>query len=220
MTSPGGIPPLSIVSRGRYVARGRANAKSLHWPGAAVTLLAPSSALPVTDRLAAAVRTIPDFPKPGIAFKDLTPILADADLFAEAVERLAAPWRDADITHVAAMDARGFWFGPSIAAALGAGFVPARKPGKLPAETVRASYTLEYGEDALELHADAFEPGARVLIHDDVIATGGTAAAACDLVRQLDASLVGASFVIELAFLDGRAQLPDGLAIESLLRIE
>ena len=173
----------------------------------------------MTDRLAAAVRTIPDFPQPGIAFKDLTPILADAALFAEAIERLATPWRGAGVTHVVGMDARGFWFGPSLAAALGAGFVPARKPGKLPAETVRASYTLEYGEDTLELHADAFGPDARVLVHDDVIATGGTAGAACELVRQLGASLVGASFVLELAFLDGRAQLPDGLAVEALLRI-
>ena len=174
----------------------------------------------MTDRLAAAVRTVPDFPQPGIAFKDLTPILADVALFSEAVERLAAPWRDANVTHVVGMDARGFWFGPSLAAALGAGFAPARKPGKLPSETVRASYTLEYGEDMLELHADAFGADARVLIHDDVIATGGTAAAACDLVRQLGASLVGASFVLELAFLDGRAQLPSGLAVESLLRIK
>ena len=173
----------------------------------------------MTDRLAAAVRTVPDFPKPGIAFKDLTPILADAALFAEAIERLAAPWHAANVTHVVGMDARGFWFGPSLAAALGAGFVPARKPGKLPSATVRASYTLEYGEDALELHADAFGPDARVLVHDDVIATGGTAAAACGLVRQLGASLVGASFALELAFLDGRAQLPPDLTVESLLRI-
>ena len=174
----------------------------------------------MTDRLAAAVRTIPDFPQPGIAFKDLTPILADPALFAEAVDRLAAPWENAGVTHVVGMDARGFWFGPSLAARLGAGFVPARKPGKLPAETVQASYTLEYGEDILELHADAFGPNAHVLVHDDVIATGGTAAAACDLVRQLDARVVGASFMIELAFLDGRRRLPDGLAIRALMTVD
>ncbi len=172
------------------------------------------------DRLTAAVRTVQDFPQPGISFKDLTPILADPNLFAEAVGELAAPWERAGITHVVGMDARGFWFGPSLAAHLGAGFVPARKPGKLPAETVSASYTLEYGEDALELHADAFGPEARVLIHDDVIATGGTAAAACDLVRQLGATVVGFSFMLELAFLSGRALLPDRLPVEVVLRIE
>lgn len=172
------------------------------------------------DRLAAAVRTIPDFPKPGIAFKDLTPILADPDRFAEAIAALAAPWERANITHVVGMDARGFWFGPSLAAHLGAGFVPARKSGKLPAETVSASYSLEYGEDTLELHADAFGPEARVLIHDDVIATGGTAAAACDLVRQLDATVVGCSFFLELAFLSGRDKLPDRVPIEAVLRVE
>ncbi|GAB5534556.1 MAG: adenine phosphoribosyltransferase [Rubricoccaceae bacterium] len=172
------------------------------------------------DRLADAVRTIQDFPKPGVAFKDLTPILADPSLFAEAIAQLATPWEDARVTHVVGMDARGFWFGPSLAAHLGAGFVPARKPGKLPAETVSASYTLEYGEDALELHADAFGPDARVLIHDDVIATGGTAAAACDLVRQLGGIVVGCSFFLELAFLAGRDLLPNGVLVEAVLRVE
>lgn len=171
------------------------------------------------DRLAAAVRTIPDFPEPGIAFKDLTPILGDPDLFSEAIAHLASPWERANVTHVVGMDARGFWFGPSLAARLGAGFVPARKPGKLPAETLRATYTLEYGEDALELHADAFGADARVLIHDDVIATGGTAAAACDLVRQLEATVVGCSFLLELAFLDGRTALPD-VPVEAVLRVD
>lgn len=171
-------------------------------------------------RLAEAVRTLPDFPKPGIAFKDLTPILADSALFAEAITQLAAPWEAAGITHVVGMDARGFWFGPSLAAHLRAGFVPARKPGKLPAETVSATYTLEYGDDALELHADAFGPEARVLVHDDVIATGGTAAAACDLVRQLGATVVGCSFFLELAFLAGRDLLPVGVPVEAVLRVE
>ena len=174
----------------------------------------------MSDRLVAAVRTVPDFPKPGISFKDLTPILADPELFAEAIDRLAAPWEDAGITHVVGMDARGFWFGPSLAAHLGAGFVPARKPGKLPAATVQATYTLEYGEDTLELHADAFGPSARVLIHDDVIATGGTAAAAVNLIHQLGATVVGCSFMLELAFLPGRDQLPEETSVEAVLRIE
>lgn len=173
----------------------------------------------MTDRLAAAVRTVHDFPTPGIAFKDLTPILGDPDLFAEAVARLAAPWERANVTHVVGMDARGFWFGPALAARLGAGFVPARKPGKLPADTLSATYTLEYGEDTLELHADAFGPDARVLVHDDVIATGGTAVAACDLVRQLEATVVGCSFFLELAFLSGRDKLP-AVPVESVLRID
>ena len=172
------------------------------------------------DRLDAAVRTIPDFPRPGIAFKDLTPVLADPDLFAEALDRLAAPWLGAGVTHVVGMDARGFWFGPSLAVRLGAGFVPARKPGKLPGETVSASYALEYGEDALELHADAFGEGARVLVHDDVIATGGTAGAACDLVHRLGGTLAGCSFMLEIAALDGRAALPPGLRVEAVLRVE
>lgn len=173
----------------------------------------------MSDRLAASIRTIPDFPEPGVAFKDLTPILADPDLFSEAVTSLAAPWERANVTHVVGMDARGFWLGPSLAARLGAGFVPARKPGKLPAATLRAAYTLEYGEDALELHADAFGPEARVLVHDDVIATGGTAAAACDLVRQLGATVVGCSFMLELAFLGGRTKLPD-VPVEAVLRVD
>ncbi|MEO0557279.1 MAG: adenine phosphoribosyltransferase [Bacteroidota bacterium] len=172
------------------------------------------------DTLAAAIRTVPDFPKPGIAFKDLTPILADPGRFAEAIALLSEPWAQAGVTHVVGMDARGFWFGPSLAAHLGAGFVPARKPGKLPAETIATTYTLEYGEDTLELHADAFGADARVLIHDDVIATGGTAAAACDLVRQLGATVVGCSFFLELAFLSGRDRLPDGVPMNAVLRVE
>lgn len=170
--------------------------------------------------LLAAVRTVPDFPSPGIQFKDLTPILADPALFGAALDRLAEPWTGADVTHVVGIEARGFWFGPALAARLGAGFVPVRKPGKLPAATLRAQYALEYGEDTVEVHADAIPPGARVLVHDDVIATGGTAAAACSLVRQSGGTVVGASFVMELLFLDGRRQLPDGLAIDAVLAVE
>ena len=166
-----------------------------------------------------AVRTIPDFPEPGIQFKDLTPILADPVLFGAMLDRLVAPWDEADVTHVVGIEARGFWFGAALAARLGAGFLPARKPGKLPGATVRASYALEYGEDALELHAGDLPDGARVLVHDDVIATGGTAAAACELVREVAGTVVGVSVAIELAFLDGRARLPIDVPLEAVLHI-
>lgn len=175
----------------------------------------------MTDRLLAAVRSVPDFPSPGIDFKDLTPVLADPDLFAEALGRLATPWAEAGVTHVVGVEARGFWFGPALAARLGAGFVPARKPGKLPAPTVRATYALEYGEDAVELHADAFAgcEAPRVLVHDDVVATGGTAAAVCALVARLGATVVGVSLVLEIEALRGRSALPDGVPVEAVLRV-
>jgi adenine phosphoribosyltransferase len=173
----------------------------------------------VTDPLLAAVRTVADFPSPGVAFKDLTPVLADPALFAAVLDRLAAPWADAGVTHVVGVEARGFWFGPALAARLGAGFVPARKPGKLPAPVVRAAYALEYGEDALELHVDAFAgtPAPRALVHDDVIATGGTAAAACVLAAEAGAAVVGVSVVLEIAFLDGRSRLADGVGLDAVL---
>lgn len=167
--------------------------------------------------LAAAIRTVPNFPEPGVQFKDLTPLLADADLYAETVRRLAAPWVQEGVSHVLAMESRGFWFGGALAALLDAGFVPVRKPGKLPAPGPRESYSLEYGEDALELPEGVLHEGARVLVHDDVIATGGTAGAACRLVSRVGATLVGVSFVMELAFLDGRSRLPDGTRVEALL---
>lgn len=167
--------------------------------------------------LATAVRTVPDFPEPGIQFKDLTPVLADRVLYAGVVRHLAAPWEEENITHVLAMESRGFWFGGALAMHLGAGFIPARKPGKLPAPGPRESYALEYGEDALELPEDVLPEGARVLIHDDVIATGGTAGAACRLATQCGATVVGVSFVLELAFLNGRTQLPAGTRVESLM---
>ena len=171
------------------------------------------------DRLLAAVRTVADFPIPGVAFKDLTPVLADPALFAEALDRLAAPWAGAGVTHVVGVEARGFWFGAALAARLGAGFVPARKPGKLPAAVRRATYALEYGEDAVELHADAFDgaDAPRVLVHDDVVATGGTAAAVCALVAEAGAEVVGVSVVLEIAFLDGRARLPVGVPLDAVL---
>lgn len=157
----------------------------------------------------AALRTIPDFPKPGIAFKDLTPVLADPVLFSALLDRLVEPWAEAEITHVVGIEARGYWLGPALADRLSAGFVPVRKPGKLPAATLRETYDLEYGTDALELHADDLPSTARVLVHDDVIATGGTANAACRLVEAAGATVAGLSFAIEIAFLDGRATLPD-----------
>ena len=172
----------------------------------------------MTDRLAAAVRTVPDFPSPGIQFKDVTPILADAALVREAADRLAAPWAGAGVTHVVGIESRGYWWGALLAERLGAGFVPARKPGKLPAAVLSETYALEYGTDQLDLHADAFRSeGARVLVHDDVIATGGTAGAAVRLVERTGGVVVGCSFLVELAFLSGRDRLPEGLRVESVL---
>ena len=167
--------------------------------------------------LAAALRTVPDFPTPGVAFKDLAPILADPARFAELLGRLAEPWAGAGVTHVVGVEARGFWFGPALAARLGAGFLPARKPGKLPAPTERATYALEYGEDTLELQGQDLPAGARVLVHDDVIATGGTASAACRLVSSAGGAVVGLSFAVEIAFLDGRSALPDGVAVDAAI---
>ncbi len=169
------------------------------------------------DALAAALRTVPDFPKPGIQFKDITPILADPALLIEAAERSIAPFRGMGITHVAGIEARGFMLGGLLAQMLGAGFVPVRKKGKLPHDVFRATYALEYGVDEIEAHQDAFGPAARVLIHDDVIATGGTAAAAAAIVEQAGAHAVGFSFLIELAFLKGRQALPTGIPIHSVL---
>jgi adenine phosphoribosyltransferase len=153
------------------------------------------------------IREIPDFPRPGIGFKDITPLLADADALAEAVRLLADCARPLAVDCVIAAEARGFLLGPALALELGAGFVLARKPGKLPYETVSAEYLLEYGPDQLEVHSDAIGAGARVLVHDDLLATGGTAAALCELVEQLGGEVVGCGFLIELAFLGGRARL-------------
>jgi adenine phosphoribosyltransferase len=153
--------------------------------------------------LAALVRDIPDFPKPGIVFKDITPLLASPGGLDAAVGGLAA-------------EARGFLLGPALARELRAGFVLARKPGKLPHDTVRAEYLLEYGTDALELHSDAVAAGARVLVHDDLLATGGTAKALCELVEQLGGQVVGCAFLIELGFLNGRERLA-GYPVHALI---
>jgi adenine phosphoribosyltransferase len=153
------------------------------------------------------VRDIPDFPRPGIVFKDITPLLLDPRALEVAVSRLERFARELEVDYVVAAEARGFILGGALARALHAGFVPARKPGKLPHETVSAEYTLEYGLDALEVHADAMAGGARVLIHDDLLATGGTAAAVADLVTKLGAEIVACVFLVELSFLGGRERL-------------
>ena len=160
-----------------------------------------------TDQLKALVRDVPDFPEPGIIFKDLMPLIGNADALRSTIEQLAewAKPRNPDI--ILGAEARGFIFGGALAYELGCGFVPARKPGKLPWKTVRETYELEYGTDSLEVHADAFANGARVIVLDDVLATGGTARAKVDLVERLGGVVVGALFVIELTFLDGRERL-------------
>jgi adenine phosphoribosyltransferase len=153
------------------------------------------------------VRAIPDFPREGILFRDITPLLLDATALDDAVTQLAARVAGDRIDFVVAAEARGFILGAALARELGAGFVPARKPGKLPAETISAEYTLEYGLDALEVHADALAHGARVLLHDDLLATGGTAGALCELVAGLGAEVVGCAFLVELTALGGRERL-------------
>jgi len=165
------------------------------------------------------IRDVPDFPKNGIIFKDITPLLADAGALKEAVRRLSDPYRDKGVDVVVGMESRGFIFAPAVACELGAGFVPTRKPGKLPAEAIRHEYQLEYGTDALEIHADSIKPGQKVLMVDDLIATGGTMAAACALVRKLGGEIVGAAFLIELCFLKGREMLPD-LDVMSLIKVD
>ena len=163
-----------------------------------------------------AIRDVRDFPKPGIVFKDVTPVLLDPNLLGAAVDLMAEPYRDARINRVVSIESRGFLFGPPIALKLGAGLVPIRKPGKLPAATQRVEYALEYGTDALEMHHDAVQAGDRVLVVDDVLATGGTASAAAQLVGTTGAAVVGFSFLIELDFLNGRQRL-QGRRVEALL---
>jgi adenine phosphoribosyltransferase len=159
------------------------------------------------DELRGLIRDIPDFPKPGIVFKDITPLMADAAALDAAVRGLAEYARPLNVECVLAAEARGFLLGPALALALGTGFALARKPGKLPYETVSAEYELEYGAGSLELHCDAVRPGARVLVHDDLLATGGTARALCELVEGVGGEVVGCSFLVELSFLKGRELL-------------
>ena len=169
------------------------------------------------SQLESFIRTVPDFPKPGILFKDITPMLRSADALSSVCALLAEPFRGQRVTQVAGIESRGFIFGSIVAQNLGAGFVPIRKPGKLPWTTRRHEYVLEYGSDALEVHDDAFTSDDRVLVIDDVLATGGTLGAATHLVRGFEATLVGAAVVIELGFLNGREKLPD-TTLHSVLR--
>jgi adenine phosphoribosyltransferase len=159
------------------------------------------------DQLKAKIRHIPDFPKPGILFYDITTLLRDGEGFRQAIGALASPFAGKSIEAVVGMESRGFIFGAAVADRLGAGFVPVRKPGKLPSGTVKAAYDLEYGSDSLEMHSDAVEPGTRVLVVDDLLATGGTAQATVSLLRGCGAEIVGVSFLIELVDLGGRARL-------------
>lgn len=162
------------------------------------------------------IHDVPDFPKKGIVFKDITPLLSDAKAFAAAIDRLAEPFVGAGIQIVAGIESRGFLLATPIAYRLGAGVVPIRKKGKLPRAVKSASYALEYGTDSIEAHADAFPKNAKVLLIDDVLATGGTAAAAVQLIEAIGGTLVGSAFLIELGFLDGRLKLP-GRRIHSLV---
>lgn len=172
---------------------------------------------PVTPAdLEAAVRNVPDFPQPGIQFKDITPVLADARLFAGAVDLLIKPHREARIDHCVGIDARGFIFAAAAAQKLGTGFVPIRKQGKLPWKTHEESYALEYGEATVAIHQDAIEPGQRVLLLDDLLATGGTATAAIHLLETIGAEIIEAGFLIELAFLNGREKM-NGHPIRALI---
>ena len=165
------------------------------------------------------IRDVPDFPKPGILFKDITPLLGNAEALDEAVVQLARPYEGKGISKVAGIESRGFIFASMIARQLHAGFVPLRKKGKLPYRTLRKEYALEYGTDVIEMHEDALAKGERVLMVDDLLATGGTMAAACDLVSGVGATIVGAAFLVELAFLDGRKKLP-GIDIHSVIRFD
>lgn len=155
------------------------------------------------------IRDVADFPKPGIVFKDITTLTRSAEGLRAAVDAIVKEYKDRDVNVVVGIESRGFIFGTGVALGLGTGFVPARKPGKLPAETVRAEYELEYGTDAIEMHRDAIAPGQRVLIIDDLLATGGTASAAAQLVERLGGEVVALAFVIDLAFLHGRDKLCD-----------
>ena len=159
------------------------------------------------DTLKTRIRHVPDFPKPGILFYDLTTLLRDPEGFKLAIDTMAEPYHDQGIALVVGMESRGFILGAAVADRIGAGFVPVRKVGKLPSATIRASYALEYGTDSLEMHKDAIDPGQKVLVVDDVIATGGTARATVDMVRQLGGDVHGVAFLIELVALNGRAQL-------------
>ncbi|MCY4672401.1 MAG: adenine phosphoribosyltransferase [Bacteroidetes bacterium] len=170
------------------------------------------------DAIKKVIRTIPDFPKRGITFKDITPILSDLALLKASVQYLKKPFEDQNITKVVAIESRGFVLGPMIALELGAGFVPVRKEGKLPRETYSVAYDLEYGSGRIEMHLDSILPSDRVLIHDDVLATGGTAAAAEELVERSGAEIVGFTFLLELPAMNGRSKLHHDHTIHAVVQ--
>jgi adenine phosphoribosyltransferase len=173
--------------------------------------------MPGLDELKSIIRDIPDFPKKGIIFKDITTLLAKGALFQSAIDMIAEQYRGKDITKVVAIESRGFIFGAPVAYKLGAGLVPIRKKGKLPYKTISAAYSLEYGTDTLEMHEDALKPGERVLIIDDLLATGGTMGAVVELVKKGGGKIAGLSFLIELSFLNGRSKLKD-FEVSSLIK--
>jgi len=176
--------------------------------------------MPITtatqQQLQQLIRVVPNYPKPGIDFRDITPLLGSASEFTLAIVDMITPWRDAGITHVIGIESRGFIFGAPVALGLGAGFVPLRKPGKLPRSVLREAYALEYGTDALEMHADALQPGSRVLIVDDVLATGGTALAALRLVQHAESVVAGLGVFLEIETLGARRHL-SGVRVEATL---
>jgi adenine phosphoribosyltransferase len=173
----------------------------------------------MNEDLAKYIRDVPDFPKKGVLFKDITTLLKDPTAFHAAIERLTEEFRQDRVDLVVGMESRGFIFGAPLAYNLGSGFVPVRKLGKLPAETLRVEYALEYGTNTLEIHKDAIKPGQRVLIVDDLLATGGTVAATIELVRRLGGTVVAVSFLIELLFLEGRKYLGDDYRVVTLLQV-
>ena len=171
----------------------------------------------IPELIKSKIRDVVDFPREGIVFKDITTVLKDKDAFKHAVDLLTKHFEKQKIDYIAGIEARGFIFGSALAYKLGVGFIPIRKPGKLPAKTERVSYQLEYGTDSLEIHTDAIEPGKRVLIVDDLLATGGTAEAAIKLVKKIGGLIIGIAFVVELEFLKGREKLPDDCKITTLI---
>lgn len=172
----------------------------------------------IIDFINAQIRNVPDFPKPGIMFKDITPLLSNAEALRQTARLLSKPFSTDEVDVVIGMESRGFLFGTNMAMELNAGFVPVRKPNKLPYTKISATYELEYGTDMVEMHSDAIKKGDRVVIHDDLIATGGTAAAATELVKKLGGVVVGYSFIIELTFLSGHEKLEKTAPIYSLIK--
>ena len=171
-----------------------------------------------TDYIRSHIRNIPDFPEKGIQFKDITPLLLDAKANELTLSALLEPYKTLSVDKIVGLESRGFLFGPSLAKDLRAGFVPARKKGKLPYTTTQKKYGLEYGQDVLEMHIDAIKAGEKVIIHDDLLATGGTAKAATELVLELGGEVIGYSFIIELSFLSGKDQLLEGIPIHYIIR--